>query len=561
MATPASSSSPILSEKPVTHTPASSKLGDEERGSSTDRLRSQTDPSPQHAPVPNSAHTVGAYQQATDAAQEFWDRFRGKGRRKVGWAESLKNILLSSWLNVLLIVIPIAWVSHWMFLSHKWGPEPTFVLNFLAIIPLEGIFDWGGEQMALYLGKDLGDLLVVTLNNAVEAVLAIVLLTKCDLRLLQATIVGVVILHLLLIPGVSFLVGGSQIQHQALHPHHTDLNHSLLMIGFVLSTFASSRADLIASVLATLLPTAFFAALDRGATQTTSSGAEAVSAIVTDATRDQILRMSRGIAIMLLVIYIASRFYLHNPPGEGNALTVLHDAPQALKHEEAHLKEEEALTNPWACLILLAFTIAIMAATAEFLVESIEGVRETSDIQEEWFGLILLPIVSFSADGAVAIVFFLESLYDHFTGRERLVPSMLARGRAIDLSIQFTLWWMPFLVLLGWWIGKPMHLLFDYFEVALLLGACFLVNYVTADAKTNWVEGLILVSFYLMIALTTWFYPGQPEVELMLVCFETVAEAIAGGGEGAAEGAVAGGTEVVAENATELISRAVSHFL
>ena len=37
---------------------------------------------------------------------------------------------------------------------------------------------------------------------------------------------------------------------------------------------------------------------------------------------------------------------------------------------------------------------------------------------------------------------------------------MLARGRAIDLSIQFTLFWMPFLVLLGWWIDKPMHLLF-----------------------------------------------------------------------------------------------------
>ena len=57
-------------------------------------------------------------------------------------------------------------------------------------------------------------------------------------------------------------------------------------------------------------------------------------------------------------------------------------------------------------------------------------------------------------------MFFLQAIYDHFTGREALVPSMLARGRAIDLSIQFTLWWMPFLVLLGWWIGKPMHLLF-----------------------------------------------------------------------------------------------------
>ena len=166
------------------------------------------------------------------------------------------------------------------------------------------------------------------------------------------------------------------------------------------------------------------------------------------------------------------------------------------------------------------------------LVESIEFVRESGKIQEEyvyfssprrtshtpyrWFGLILLPIVSFSADGVVAIVYFLRSIVNHILGKETMVPSQLAKGRAIDLSIQFTLFWMPFLVLLGWWIDKPMHLLFgvfhrhrlavtkltrliDYYELAVVLGSCFLVNYVTADSKTNWVEGLIMVSFYFMI--------------------------------------------------------------
>lgn len=44
-----------------------------------------------------------------------------------------------------------------------------------------------------------------------------------------------------------------------------------------------------------------------------------------------------------------------------------------------------------------------------------------------------------------------------------------------------------------------MSLLFDVFEVAVLLGACLLVNYVTADAKTNWVEGMMMLVFYLMI--------------------------------------------------------------
>jgi Ca2+/H+ antiporter len=42
-------------------------------------------------------------------------------------------------------------------------------------------------------------------------------------------------------------------------------------------------------------------------------------------------------------------------------------------------------------------------------------------------------------------------------------------------------------------------LLLDFFEVAILLAACFIVNYVTADAKTNWLEGYAMVSFYAMI--------------------------------------------------------------
>ena len=55
----------------------------------------------------------------------------------------------------------------------------------------------------------------------------------------------------------------------------------------------------------------------------------------------------------------------------------------------------------------------------------------------------------------------------------------------------------------------------DYFEVALLLGSCFLVNYITADAKTNWVEGLIMISFYVMIV-------SHSVCPLLLVTYLTV---------------------------------------
>jgi hypothetical protein len=49
---------------------------------------------------------------------------------------------------------------------------------------------------------------------------------------------------------------------------------------------------------------------------------------------------------------VASRIYLHNPPGEDNALQV-HNAPAAMKHEEHHLEHGDPKVNVWTCLIFL----------------------------------------------------------------------------------------------------------------------------------------------------------------------------------------------------------------
>ena len=51
------------------------------------------------------------------------------------------------------------------------------------------------------------------------------------LQLLHSTIVGVVVLHLLLVPGTAFVTGGARVNEQDLHPHSTELNHSLLTLG------------------------------------------------------------------------------------------------------------------------------------------------------------------------------------------------------------------------------------------------------------------------------------------------------------------------------------------
>ena len=76
-----------------------------------------------------------------------------------------------------------------------------------------------------------------------------------------------------------------------------------------------------------------------------------------------------------------------------------------------------------------------------------------------WFGIILLPLVSFSADGTIALWFIIRSSLRSFVQAPE-PPDTIAEARAIDMSIQFLLFWMPLVTLIGWWVGKPMTLLF-----------------------------------------------------------------------------------------------------
>ncbi|THV05424.1 hypothetical protein K435DRAFT_647165 [Dendrothele bispora CBS 962.96] len=425
------------------------------------------------------------------APLRFADRFLRRGKKQIGVLTSLKHILFSSVLNILLPLIPIAWVAHFL----EWPHSLQFILSLLAIIPLQQLFEYGGTQLAFYVGKHVGDLVIVSLNNNVEGTLAIVLLTKCELRLLQSTIIGVVLLHLLLVPGAAFVTGGARVAHQDLHPVITQLNHTLLIMG----------------VLSLLLPTASFAALDRG-----TSALGHTESVINAEIREQMINISRGLAVLLLLMYISARIFLLNPPGEGN--TGLHqhpDAPLAYLDEEERLVQTEPDINQWVCIVMLLVTIGVMAVTAEWLVDSLDTIREIYSIKEEWFGLILLPAASFAGDGALAVVTYVRRLLRHYLGWQMPVYT-LARAQSIDLSIQYLICWVPAFVLIGWSIDKPLLLLFDSFEIAILVCACFLVNYVTADAKVNWAEGVAMILFYIMIALTAWFYEGQMEISALL---------------------------------------------
>jgi Ca2+:H+ antiporter len=57
-------------------------------------------------------------------------------------------IVKSSWINVLLVFVPIGIASHFV-----WSPTITFIMNFLAIIPLAKLLGFATEDIALRTGE------------------------------------------------------------------------------------------------------------------------------------------------------------------------------------------------------------------------------------------------------------------------------------------------------------------------------------------------------------------------------------------------------------------------
>ena len=74
--------------------------------------------------------------------------------------------LASNPVNVLLVFVPLGIISG----AVGWGATATFVLNFLAIIPLASLLSFATEELSVKLGQTLGGLLNASFGNAVELI-------------------------------------------------------------------------------------------------------------------------------------------------------------------------------------------------------------------------------------------------------------------------------------------------------------------------------------------------------------------------------------------------------
>ena len=81
--------------------------------------------------------------------------------------QTCKDILLSSWLNVLLIFVPVGIAVE----VAGVNPNVVFAMNAIAIVPLAGLLSYATQCIASDLGDTVGALMNVTFGNAVELII------------------------------------------------------------------------------------------------------------------------------------------------------------------------------------------------------------------------------------------------------------------------------------------------------------------------------------------------------------------------------------------------------
>ncbi|KAL2853458.1 putative sodium/calcium transporter [Aspergillus pseudoustus] len=368
-------------------------------------------------------------------------------------------------------------------------PVAVFVVNFIAIIPLAAMLSYATEEIALRTGETIGGLLNASFGNAVELIVSIIALVHGEILIVQTSLIGSMLSNLLLVLGMCFFFGGLNRLEQHFNP-----------------VVAQTAASLLAlSVGCLIIPTAF----DSWSTADTS----------------KIAQLSRGTSIMMLVVYGCYLFFqlkshteIYNAPSQksekrrqkvsegdtsrgiaqiGHMSAAMAGSHQvSLQNSNPDDEPEEPQLSVFVALLTLCISTAFVGICAEFMVDSIDALTEEgSGISKTFVGLILLPIVGNAAEHATAVTVAIKDKMD------------LAIGVAVGSSMQIALLVLPLVVVLGWIMGKDtMTLDFDGFQVILLFVSVLLVNYLIADGKSHWLEGVLLMMMYLIIALAAWFY-------------------------------------------------------
>lgn len=357
--------------------------------------------------------------------------------------------IFTSWLDVLLLFIPVAAALAFV----KADPLFVFAASALAIIPLAGLLGRATEHLTAHVGAGLGSLLNASLGNAAELIIALAALREGLHDVVKASLTGSILGNILLVLGASMIAGGLKYKRQKFNQTAAGMGASLLLLAAV----------------GLIIPALFhFTASSQGARIEHE--------------------LSLDIAIVLFLIYglsLAFSLKTHRHLFAGEE----HDTP------DAHDMGEE----PWGyrrSLVVLTAVAILIGVMSEILVGAIEPAAHRLGLTQVFVGVILVALVGNAAEHSTAVMMAMKNKMD------------LALGIAVGSSMQIALLVAPVLVFASYLFGTPLDLIFTPFEVASVAMSVLILGFVSMDGESHWMEGVMLVGVYAMLALAFYFLPG-----------------------------------------------------
>ena len=359
----------------------------------------------------------------------------------------MKIRLSLSWL---LVFVPVALALR--FWPGGGNQTALFLCAAIGIIPLAGWMGRATEALAIRMGEGVGGLLNATFGNAAELIIAVIALSKGLTGVVKASIAGSIIGNILLVLGLSILCGGTKYREQKFN--RTGARTSVISLSL--------------AAIALIIPTVFHMAADK------SPGGWS-------AEMEQ--QLSLGIAAVLFFTYFC----------------VLGFSLKTHRHffgtAEGELDEKgEQWSRAKATAVLLIAT-AFVALLSEFLVGTIESVRTTLGLTEVFVGVIVVAIIGNAAEHSTAIIMAMKNKMD------------LSVGIAIGSSLQIALFVAPLLVFVSYAFGRPMDFEFTLPEVFAVVASVYILFQISGDGETNWIEGVQLLSVYLILGILFFYLP------------------------------------------------------
>jgi Ca2+:H+ antiporter len=195
--------------------------------------------------------------------------------------------------------------------------------------------------------------------------------------------------------------------------------------------------------------------------------------------------LSLEISLVLFAIYIASLLF---------SLKTHRHLFAGENHDASDLGEQ-----PWtrgASIAVLTVVTILVAVMSEMLVGALESASHQLGLTQVFVGVILVALVGNAAEHSTAVLVAMKNKMD------------LAYGIAVGSSLQIALLVAPLLVFASYFFGAPLDLIFTPFEVAAVTISVLIVGFVAMDGESNWMEGVMLIGVYLMLAIAFFFLPA-----------------------------------------------------